>query len=381
MKSIKLLFILYILLFLSEKSSAQGCVAVRPMSCASTGNVNSLGLLEKNQWQINAGYRYFESFRHFRGDHEEKERLENNTEVVNTTHAIDLGITYGITNRLSVSLNLPLIYYYRTSLYEHYGNSLSANPEQKRFGMGAQGIGDVRISGTYWVLNPEKENLKGNFAFGLGVKVPTGNSNVQGDFHRISSNGGDSVVTRAVDQSIQLGDGGWGVSMEAQGFVEIFNQGWLFASGFYMSTPQEMNSTLTRGTIVNVDPLIAYHSISDQFAARLGLNYGALHKLGLAFNLGARVEGIPSEDLIGGSAGFRRPGYIVSVEPGVSYMKGGFSAALNVPVALYRNRVKSFYDNADPSGQRHGDAAFADYLVSLNLAYRFAKKQHQMSID
>jgi hypothetical protein len=380
MKAFKCTISLLILCFLAlNNASSQGCVAVRPMSCTATGNVNSLGLLEKNQWQISAGYRYFESFRHYRGDHEEKERLERNTEVVNTTHAIDFGVTYGITKRLSVTVNVPIIYYYRTSLYEHYGNSLTANPDQKRFGMGAQGIGDVRLNANYWILNPEKESLKGNFAVGLGIKAPTGNSNVQGEFHRRNSDGEDFTITRAVDQSIQLGDGGWGTSLELQGFMEVFNKGWLFASGFYMFNPQETNKTLTRGTLDNVDPLIAYHSIADQYAARLGLNYAALHKMGIAINLGARIEGIPSEDIIGGSEGFRRPGHIISVEPGISYMKGGFALALNVPVAVYRNRVKSYYDKADPLGQRHGDAAFADYLVNLNLNYRFLKKdkQHQ----
>ncbi|HEY5393165.1 MAG TPA: hypothetical protein VIJ57_13665 [Hanamia sp.] len=32
------------------------------------------------------------------------------------------------------------------------------------------------------------------------------------------------------------------------------------------------------------------------------------------------LEGIPVYDLIWGSEGFRRPGYIISAEPGITYM-------------------------------------------------------------
>lgn len=131
-----------------------------------------------------------------------------------------------------------------------------------------------------------------------------------------------------------------------------------------------------------VDPLVAYHSIPDQFSARAGLNYSILPESGIAVSLGGRVEGVPSHDLIGKSEGYRRPGYVVSVEPGISYINGSFSVNLTVPFALYRNRTKSVYDLSDPNGERHGDAAFADYLINLSVGYRFGGKAHQhMDMD
>ena len=74
--------------------------------------------------------------------------------------------------------------------------------------------------------------------------------------------------------------------------------------------------------------------------------------------------------------GFRRPGYVVSVEPGVSYMLKNFTLSANVPVALIRNRTRSLTDIADstPTSYVHGDAAFADYLINFNLAWRIPKK-------
>lgn len=358
------------LMLFSQKTLAQGCVAIRPMGCGGANLSNQTGFFNKGEWRVAATYRYFQSYKHFRGDHEEKERVENGTEVINDAHSMDLGLSYSFTDRFSMAFNLPFIYYKRSSLYEHYGNSPTTNPDQKRFSMNSKGIGDLRLSANYWLLDPHK-HMNGNVALGLGIKLPTGNSNAQGDFHKLSSEGLDSIVTRAADQSIQLGDGGVGFTVEAQAYQTVFQRGALYFSGFYMFNPKTQNETLTRGTLNNVDPLIAHHSIADQYAVRLGLNYVVLPQQNLSLSLGGRAEGIPAKDAIGKSDGFRRPGYVVSAEPGLTWAKGNCNLTLNVPLALYRNRVKSVYDLADPTGERHGDAAFADYSINAGVVWRF----------
>lgn len=352
-------------------ASAQGCVAVRPMSCAAPGSSGSSPALQKGQWQFGTSYRYFKSYKHFRGDSEEEERVEAGTEVINVAHSADFSLAYGLSNRLSAGVNIPVIYYDRSSLYEHYGNSLTANPDQLRFNTGAAGLGDVRISGTYWLFNPDKDSLRGNIAVGLGVKTPSGNSNVNDEFHKRTADGRDSVITASVDQSIQLGDGGWGATLELQGYYKVSKNCWLYAAGYYLFNPMSVNKTVTRGA---TDPLIINHSIADQFSTRMGVTFPAVKKINLQGSFGSRFEGVPAHDVFGTSEGFRRPGYIVSADPGVSWLHNNLNIALNVPVALYRNRVKSVYDLSDPTGKRHGDAAFADYLISLSLQYRFGKK-------
>lgn len=381
-------FLSFALLLFVQQLSAQGCVAVRPMSGCS-GTASNAILLGKGQWQFGANYRYFRSFRHFKSDTEQKERLEKHTEVINIANSIDLGLTYGISNRLSVSANLPLISYDRSSLYEHYGNSTTTNPEQKRFHTGAQGIGDARLSAAYWLINPEKQH-KYNLSVGLGVKLPTGNENVQDEFHRRkATDGGDSTIVKAVDQSIQLGDGGVGISLEIQGFTSLFKNGSLYFNGFYMSNPKETNNTVNRIITANstdIDKITEFHSVADQFVARVGVNYAVLPHQNIAVGLGLRAEGVPAKDLIGGSNGFRRPGFIVAAEPGVSMQRGQFSISLNVPYALYRKRTRSVADIAGGNDQygipRNGDAAFADYSINVGLAYRFGehKMAHTMEV-
>ena len=191
----------------SQAVLGQGCVAVRPMSCASSEYTSASGIPQAGQWQLSSSYRYFKSFRHFRGEHEEKNRVAEGTQVINYAHAADFGLSYGLSYRMGLTLNAPVLHYVRSSLYEHYGNSRTSNPTQARFRTGSMGLGDVRLTTNYWVFNPRTRS-NGNLSIGLGVKMPMGSANVQDVFHRLTKDGRDSVITKAVDQSIQLGDGG-----------------------------------------------------------------------------------------------------------------------------------------------------------------------------
>ena len=356
-----------------EEIRAQGCVAVRPMGCSSSQHINpSILLLEKGEFQAQGSYLYFRSFRHFRGDHEETHRVEEGTEVVNVVNALDFGLGYGITDRFALTLNVPLLAYDRSSLYEHYGNSIARNPTQARFSTDSWGIGDMRLTGSYWLFDPMFA-YNGNVSLGLGVKAPTGNENVQGDFHKMASDGSDSLVTKPVDRSIQLGDGGWGIILSTEGYRGLFANGSLFFNAFYLANPRETNDTQHNAT--------TYHSVADQYAARLGLDYAVLPTRGFSLSMAGRIEGIPSEDLIGGSEGRRRPGYAVSVEPGMSYRHKSWTLSLNAPIAVYRNRTQSVSDKqrTEATGEWvQGDAAFADYLINFTISTQFGKSHAMM---
>lgn len=84
--------------------------------------------------------------------------------------------------------------------------------------------------------------------------------------------------------------------------------------------------------------------------------------------MGGRFEGVPARDVIGPDSGFRRPGFAVSIEPGLNWNYGKNTLSLTAPVALYRNRERSVTD--DMTGT-HGDASFADVLLFVNYPRRF----------
>lgn len=364
--------VLFIVLMSSLQGFSQGCVAIKNMPCTAMHGLehpagdSTMAASPTSGWELNLNYRYFRSYKHFVGDKEQKQRVDQGTEVINKVHSFDIAVVRNFKSRFMASLVVPVVFNYRSSLYEHYGNSTTANPQQKRFATQSAGIGDIRLTVSSWVLNPKK-NHKGNFAAGLGLKLPTGNAEVLDDFHRRKSNGDDSTFRKAVDQSIQLGDGGFGFSVEAQGYQRLFKNAALFYSGFYLFNPRNTNNNFRGGN----NPITKYNSVPDQFAVRVGMMYNMLPKKNLTATLSARAEGLPARDLIGKSEGFRRPGYIISVEPGLSFKAKRVSYQLSLPFAVYRNRTKSVDDQSDPTGQKHGDAAFADYLLNAGISYRF----------
>jgi hypothetical protein len=317
-------------------------------------------------WQFNTSYRYFKSFRHFVGKEEQKERMEHNTEVINWQHTLNLTLVRQFNTRWSLGLDVPVVTNKRSSLYEHGGNN--AGPSA-RHNTNASGFGDIRITGYRWLLDPMK-SMKANIQAGLGVKLPTGNYRAKDIFHK-----GDGDVEGPVDQSIQPGDGGFGVTTEINAFYDFTPKVGVYGNFYYLINPREENgvSTARGGTLSQtaIDYKTTTMSVPDQYMARAGGNFTFGKFLASA---GMRFECIPSSDLIGGDEGFRRPGYVLSVEPGVSYKFKKFVAFATVPVAVERNRTQSNADKlrtAATGTYAHGDAAFADYAVNIGASFKF----------
>lgn len=339
------------LAFVSGELLGQGCVAVRNMASPCAIAFDSLD--HSGSWQLSANFRYFHSYKHFRGSHEETERVENGTEVINNDHSLILGASYRANHRWSFSAVVPLIYINRSSLYEH--------DRENRYQTSSHGLGDVRLSAYYSAI---PQTHKGNLTLGLGFKLPTGDYNYQDYFHRP-----EGLELRPVDQSIQPGDGGFGITTEFEFNHSITHNFYGYLTGFYLINPRNTNGTLRSANLTSGIPLSNEMSVTDQFLFRAG---GRFYVKNFQLGLGARYEGIPVEDFIGDSDGFRRPGYIISVEPSASYtVNAKHSFGVNVPVALYRNRTQSVVDKqrTEITGQyAQGDAAFADYLVSVYYA-------------
>mgnify|MGYP006147612557 FL=1 len=369
------------LIFGVSNAEAQGCVAVRGFGGCGVAGGSGLALAPK-QWQVGANYRYFESFRHFKGDEEQYDRLVKQTQVITYSNTMDLSASMGLTLRTQLNVSLPVSYTDRSSYYEH-GGQTTTFPGARKTSTSA-GIGDARIGISKWLWNPVS-HTKSNLMLGVGLKLPTGNWNVQDSFYNVmvtdpvTGSPSRKTVYRPVDQSIQLGDGGLGLSLEMQGFWEMADGLFAYGNAFYILNPRGVNGTMTnrRTTIVvnGVSQVFTNEymcSVADQYAARLGfLSQSQLH--GLSFSWGARLEGVPVRDLVGESYGFRRPGYTIAAEPGVTYMKGKTTVNFNMPIALYRIRKQSVTDKEvqDATGvARNGDAAFADYLISLGVTYR-----------
>ncbi|MFZ6011001.1 MAG: hypothetical protein ACOYXT_11710 [Bacteroidota bacterium] len=363
----------------STELRAQGCVAVKNMSSCSFSENGQ----QAKGWQFSLNYRFFRSYKHFVGTHEETHRTEEGTEVINNDNSFNLGLSYNFNNRWSASLIIPLIYIDRSSMYEHLGNSSPQNPNPnnpnfERFHTQASGLGDIRLIGYY---NAFSSKPNAGLMLGLGVKVPTGKYDAKDNFTKRDSEGNLYQEERLVDQSIQPGDGGTGIITEIDFNHKIKGKFYGYGNVMYMFNARNTNGVMRSQNLTTIPstgetiPLSNEFSVVDQYLIRAGARYQAN---GIQASLGGRMECIPSKDLIGKSDGFRRPGYIVSVEPSVLYSTGPHSFGVSFPIAVERNRTRSQIDiargtNPQTGAKYHGDAAFADWLVSVSYAYRLAK--------
>ena len=349
-----------------QQTNAQGCVAIRSNgnTCSSLKAGDAKGLL------FNFNTRYFKSYKHFVGTEEQHERTEAGTEVINHSLSWDFTLTKTVNKYWSFSVNVPLISNVRSSMYEHYGNN-STSPNARN-NTRSFGIGDVRLSAYRWIFDPVTSH-KGNLQVGLGVKLPTGDFEYQDFFHKRTASGGDSVVLGPVDQSIQLGDGGTGITIELNGYYNFSALLGFYGNFYYLANPREQNGVSTsRGgapSATNIQYFSSTMSVPDQLMIRGGLAYSIAKNLNLSG--GIRLEVLPSSDLIGGDKGFRRPGYVLSAEPTISFMTKKANFYLSVPVAIERNRTQSYSDKlrTNATGNHvQGDAAFADYLVNVGFS-------------
>lgn len=372
---------------------AQGCVAVRQM-----GGNNPLSTagytLPKGEFQIGGGYRYFHSWRHFVGKEEQPERQThgggfdaNGKELGNAvniySHAFDLNISYGLSDRLQLNLAIPYVHNERSQVLT------LANGGKQRYSVYAQGLADIRVNAGYWVFDPQA-STSGNLMVGLGIKTNSGSYTRMDDAPQ--SDG--TTKTVMMDQAIQPGDGGVGFSVEVQGFTQLYKGIYGFVNGYYLFNPRESNGSFKSNPSVVRDAnnnvlgtLEGYnvYASPDQYFTRAGLMTSVGKTKNITLSVAGRFEGIPAYDVFGGQVAYRRPGYVIAVEGGVSVRRGQHSLGVFIPYNFVKNRIQSAADRAsqdlrnsvitDASQKVHvqGDAAFADYSININYAFRIGR--------
>lgn len=331
---------------------AQGCIISRSNGQVG-GPASDGGYMSPGDIQVGDSYRHQFSFRHFIGPTEQTQRQVLGNEVENKINLQNFGVTYQLTSRFSVSADMPLL-----TASRHTNNSPIVYT--------TQGIGDIAFLANGWVFNTS-ENSRGNVQLGAGLLMPTGRNNLSNTVDAYDGKGPHPVV---VDYSIQPGQGGWGIPFQWQSFVNAGSTQ-LYFNGNYTAMLQSINLHTIRSATVNPVTLTQYNSISDQYLLEAGAAHAVPKVNGLSVTLGPRMEGAPARNLFPGSnLGFRRPGFAISIEPGVQYVHGGHIFTAQVGKAFYRDRTRSVPDVLTGG---HGDAAFADYVWLASYSYRFMR--------
>ncbi len=308
--------------------------------------------LRAHEWQIAVDYRYLHADRLFVGSQQTAPGAQSFYQpLIIDLHSVNLNVTYAATDRFSVRLTVPISYGSQSRFYADTARHIAR----------AGGIGDIGLVGTAWLLNPGT-HANGNLALGAGVKAPTGNYKFADAYYLASR----SPVQFPVDQSIELGDGGWGVILQGQAFREVARRAFLYFTGSYLLSPRDQTDVVKAPT----SPGSAVHiSVPDVYTGRLGVSYGLLPEQGLSLSLGGRVDGIPYHDLIGRSDGFRRPGYIVFVDPAVAVERGPNAFTLSTPIRVFARLASG--NLIQGSGGSIGAGDLAGAVIFVGYARRF----------
>jgi hypothetical protein len=258
--------------------------------------------------------------------------------------------TWAASTRLNLSLSVPFF-----SNGFDVRRQPPAGGERVWVPIGASGLGDINLQGRYWILDPNGPHGGGhNIGLSLGVKLPTGQSD------RTDAYFGRQVP---VDVSIQTGDGRWGGLATLYGFQNA-GPATLFATGTYLFVPGNTTEVPTFfGSLRNPNNTTV-NSAADQFSVQLGGSVTIIEKW-LIPSLAYRIEGVPVSDLFGASDGFRRPGVIGFVEPGLNFVFGPNLIGVNLAIRSYVNIKDS------PTSTRVEDATVPRFMLTIGYSVRF----------
>lgn len=341
-------FALAAMAFISGRAIAQGCVAAhsnqRPIDqLVSSDEGGSDGMWSIHNLTVDIGYRVFNSNKYFQGTNE----IARPTAVENHQNIFDIGVQYRLSPRWSLIADVPVYNGTRNQIYPPSGIYQ------------VSGLGDITLGAQAWIFRPPTEN-GGNIAVSASLKLPTGIDNAMGSaLYR------GQIIKATADQSMQPGDGGWGFVLGSQAYKSLWRRSDVYIEGQYLFNPEDTNGVRS----FRSQPGQGTLSVTDQYLFRTGLSQGVPKVRGLAVSLGMRSEGVPVRDLLGDSNGFRRPGAIISLDPGLMYNFQSTVLSVNGPWALYRNRPPSVPEIQHNT--TNGDAFFADYTVIVSLSHHF----------
>jgi len=324
----------------------QGCEPIRfttPVNLGGEGQAYQSG----GAWQFTLAYRRLVSNQWFVGSKESSNLAPGGLSPVIKVHTFVADVAYSLDDRVRLRFSVPV----STGSFSRYW------PDKTVRAQNATGIGDASLMAESWIFEP-RTHRHGNLSFGLGAKAPTGSHTIASQFYTASG-----AVDFPADQTIEPGDGGWAILLESQAFRQITERTFAYAVGSYMVSPKahtDVQTAPNSGT---------YWSVPDVYSARVGAAFDILPDQGLTMSLGARADGIPRHDLIGGGddTAIKRTADVFFADPGLSLVRGPGTFTLSVPYRVAVNRKKSVYEERTNSLNGGG---FAKYLIFASYSHR-----------
>jgi hypothetical protein len=327
-------------------AAAQGCEPIRfttPVNLGGEGQSYQPG----GEWQLTVAYRRLVSRDWYVGTRENSTLAPGGSSPVFSIHTIVADAAYAISDRVRVRLSVPF----------STGSLARTWPDRVHHEQRATGVGDISLMSETWLLSP-RANERGNVSVGIGLKAPTGSHTIASQFFTAGG-----AVDFPADQTIQPGDGGWALLVQSQAFRQLTEGMFAYAFGSYMVSPK------ARSDVEWVPGSGQYWAVPDVYSARLGAAATVFPDQGITMSLGARVDGIPVHDLVGGGddTTIKRTAYVIFADPGVSWSRGRSTLTVSSPYRLKVNRQKSVFEQRTNALNAGG---FAKYLVFASYTHR-----------
>jgi len=330
----------------SRAAAGQGCEPIRfttPVNLGGEGQVYQ----PDREWQLTLAYRRLVSKDWFVGKDENPALAPGGTSPVFRIHTVVADAAYSVSDRVRLRVSVPF----------SAGSLTRTWPDKGVHEQTATGIGDVSVTGEAWALRP-LTHPRGNIGFGLGIKAPTGSHKLASQFYTAAG-----AVDFPADQTIQPGDGGWALLLHTRAFRQVTERAFGYAFASYMVSPKE------KSDVEWVPGSGQYWAVPDVYSARVGGALDVWQDQGLTMSLGARIDGIPVHDLIGGGDAntIKRTAYVVFADPGLTLTRGSGIITLSLPYRLAVNRQKSVFEKRTNALNAGG---FAKYLVFASYTHR-----------
>ena len=251
---------------------------------------------------------------------------------MNIRNRFNFDVTYAFSPRWSLSLDVP-VQFQTYNLHRVVPASGSTLPVPVN--TGANGLGDIILRAGAWLLSDE--HMKGNIFVSPGMEFPTGSTDAR-----------SPVCGRQVpvDISVQPGNGAWGIIPTVEAF-RTFRRFSVYGLATHLININPRNTTGAQaffGALSNPATTMV-NSGTDQYLALAGAALPLPRRfISVPPTLTYRFSGVPVQDLMGASDGFRRPANLQYIAPGVDANFHGQTISLTVPIVTYIN-VKPYIVN------------------------------------
>lgn len=365
---------LFIALGHADAARAQGCVR----GLVVPGAAGSDSQIKPGQFTLSLGWRgaRADTYYFYARPYNFLNVREKPTRAWDT---LDLTGTYQVTPRFNLAASVPLNINRATFLQPGNGS-----PFEARQIINASSVGDMSIMGRTWLWKPN-ESPRGNILFGAGLKLPTGNFRASDTYSDFT---GQHLRKQPVPLTIMPGDGGVDVVLEALGYRSVkfpVKGSTVFAQGNYIIAARDTNKIPSQvATSGNpeffLNPAVLtnnanVNTVPDVYAVRTGLivpffpKAKTPFKKSLLWQLAYRWEGSPQKDFIGGSRGYRQPGFFMAVEPGVYCNYKRHLLQVSVPISFVRMALPDLSEKQGSPDPR--TTAFAPASINVRYTYLF----------